>query len=109
MPEPQPVAEPGPETEKEQLVAECWEHPRLGRFIFTEKNGKTELTHVVVSTNTSRNFKLRTIGKQYYWTVSKTQHVFTKYKGEMTLSTNIYKNKKDNALSKCQATNNQER
>ena len=105
-PEPEPEPEPESETKKEQLAAECWEHPRLGRFIFTEKNGKTELTHVVVSTNTSRNFKLRTIGKQYYWTVSTTQHVFTKYKGEMTLSTNIYKNKKDNALSKCKATNN---
>ncbi|MFT7458978.1 MAG: hypothetical protein ACI909_001654 [Planctomycetota bacterium] len=118
-PEPSPVAKPveepdlppassrEPEIEKKEAAkkANCWEHPKLGRFIFTTQDGEVELSHDIVSKNELRHFKLTTIGKQYFWKTNKTQHVFTKYRGEMTLSTNIYKNKNDVALSKCKITN----
>lgn len=96
-----------PEQAKKDTVkkSDCWEYPKLGRFIFTTQDGQMELTHDIVSKNESRHFKLTTIGKQYYWKTNNAQHVFTKYRGEMTLSTNIYKNKNDIALSKCRITN----
>ncbi|NKB39341.1 MAG: hypothetical protein GKR93_19590 [Gammaproteobacteria bacterium] len=104
-----PVIESEPESEpvKEKIVnkPECWEHSKLGKFIFTTENGQVKLTHDIVSKNELRHFKLTIVGKQYFWKASNLQHAFTKYKGEMTLSTNIYKNKNDIPLSKCKDTN----
>lgn len=81
--------------------AACWEYPGLGRFILNRVAGEMELTHEIIANNESRNFKLRTIGKQYFWNTSNVVHVFTSYKKEMTLSTNIYNNKKDFPLTRC--------
>ncbi len=104
----EPVLSPSPLVEPEQTrqvivkKSNCWKHAKLGRFIITEQNGLVELTHEIIANNESRNFKLSTIGKQYYWRVNNVVHVFTKYKQEMMLTTNFFKNKNEIPLIKCE-------
>jgi hypothetical protein len=96
-----------PEQKTETLVQtrDCWEHPRLGKFIFEQKNQSTELIHETPSRVNAPRFSLTSIGNQFYWKTSKGEHVFVKENHKVTLLTNIHSNKAETILTKCNNPN----
>ncbi|NKB36003.1 MAG: hypothetical protein GKR93_02380 [Gammaproteobacteria bacterium] len=99
-----PPPSPEPEKTKEVVVKgpDCWEHPRLGRFIF-EKNGRTtEMTHEIPAPGKSRHFTLTSIGNQLYWKTNKVEHVFLIEKNKASLFINIHNGNKETELTACE-------
>ena len=110
-PTPEPVEEPSlslssteePEqtTQVPAQTRDCWEHPRLGKFIFEQTDQSTELIHEIPSRAKAPRFSLTVIGTQYYWKTNKGEHVFMKESDKVTLLTNIHSNKAETILTKC--------
>ncbi|MBT7953257.1 MAG: hypothetical protein HN764_16645 [Gammaproteobacteria bacterium] len=114
-PTPEPVKDPllslsskqEPEQPTQVLVQtrDCWEHPKLGKFIFEQKDQTTQLIHKVPSRDKAPDFSLTSIGNQYYWKTNKGEHVFIKEIDKVTLLTNIHSNKAETILTKCNNPN----
>ena len=80
---------------------DCWEHPKLGRFIFEENDQTTEMTHELPSPAESRVFTLTKVGNQLYWKTNNVEHVFLKESDKTTLFINIHKGNSETELTKC--------
>jgi hypothetical protein len=96
-----------PEQTTQVLVRtrDCWEHPKLGKFIFEQKDQSTQLIHEIPSRTLAPRFSLTVIGNQLYWKTNKGEHVFMKESDKVTLLTNIHSNKAETILTKCKNPN----